>query len=105
MTSRLHIMPEQCSTCVFGPDTPIPPERFQDLKEQWLAKTNESFQVCHQTAAWDVDDPEDEVPSIDQIAVCRGFWDEMYVKRGVPVSVLQIFERMGWIVFEVPPEV
>lgn len=92
---RLTVMPEKCASCIFGPNTPIPPERFAELRAQWEARGNETFQVCHQTGAWDVDDPDDEPP--EEYSVCRGFYDEMVVRRGLPVAIIQIAERLGFL--------
>jgi hypothetical protein len=92
---RLRVMPEKCSSCIFGPNSPIRPGRFEDLREQWERKANETYQVCHQTSVWDPDDPEDGPDPEDDPAVCRGWYDEMYLKRGVPVQIIQIAERLG----------
>lgn len=75
---RLHVMPAKCVSCIFGPDSPIEPDRFRELMASWIERVSERFQVCHLTGV-DGDDL-----SIERIAVCRGWYDEMYVKRGIP---------------------
>lgn len=98
--NRLHVQPAKCDSCIFGPNSPVSAERFADLRAQWEQRANEKFQVCHQTATWNTDDEgewedgEDQ-PGIETISVCRGWYDEFYVRRGVPVAIIQIAERLG----------
>lgn len=96
----LIVQAQQCSTCVFGPNSPISPERFRDLREQWERRGGETYQVCHQTATWTPGEDDEDAPPLEEQRVCRGFYDEMYVRRGVPVAAIQIAERLGLLGFE-----
>ena len=96
MNDVVHVMAERCFSCIFGPNSAVGPERFAELRESWERRGDEHYQVCHMTSVWDPDDPEDEGPDEnDTPAVCRGYFDEMYKRRGVPVALLQIAERLG----------
>lgn len=97
---RLHVQPEKCSSCIFGPNSPVSPERFADLRAQWERRGNEKFQICHQVAVGNTDDEgnwdeEEEDLSIEAVSVCRGWYDEMYLKRGVASQIVQVAERLG----------
>lgn len=36
---------KMCATCIFGANSPIPPERFEELKREWELK--DIVQECH----------------------------------------------------------
>lgn len=107
---KLRVVKGKCATCVFGPNSPITPERFQDLRRQWLERGHERFQICHHFAtgnSYDNDEePEDDEAAltIDNVAVCGGWFEEMYVKRGVASQIVQVAERLDWLEFVDPPE-
>lgn len=95
---------EQCSTCIFGPNSPVSKDRFEDLREMWETDGDERVQTCHHSSIKGGD------------TGCRGHYEA--AKRGEiksPVDILlkrfldpnlskkqayEIAERMGWIVFE-----
>lgn len=92
----VHVMHEKCSTCIFGPNTPLTRDgRFLELREAWTQRNAEMAQVCHQTSYWDDLDPEDGPEPDDVIAICRGWYDEFFIERGLPVAAIQIAERLG----------
>ncbi len=43
--SGFRVMAKQCQTCIFGPKSPIPESRFEELKTQW--SENNNVQQCH----------------------------------------------------------
>lgn len=87
-----------CKTCIFGPHTPLSPERFDQLRREWAAEN--SVQTCHVTKIG-----------------CRGHYEA--AKRGeIPhpiraitatlidlppemdiAEVMQICEDVGWVKF------
>jgi len=86
---RVHVLSEQCSTCIFRPGDPmrLRPGRLKDLVDGNLAAG--SALVCHATLWSDtVDD-----------ALCRGFVDR-YADR---VDLLQIATRLDLIEYDDPP--
>lgn len=44
----LMINRRQCSTCIFGPQSPIPESRFEELQKKWAE--NDCIQQCHQSS-------------------------------------------------------
>ena len=95
----MNVMDAQCESCIFGDHSPVSKARFASLSRQWKAR--DSHQVCHQSAAWDVDEPDDE-PPMDEQYVCRGFYDRVFMVRGTG-QLLRIMERLGGISFGQPP--
>lgn len=98
----LRVMSEKCGTCIFGPESPVGPERFAELRALWEKQGAEHWQVCHHSATgWsdaDLDEPEREEQQreiAEHGIVCRGWFDEFYVRRRVPVQVIQVAERLG----------
>lgn len=99
----LRVMAEKCSSCIFGPNSPLRRGRFEDLRAHWEKQGAEAHQVCHLTGAWDEDDEDEERPDPSTLAVCRGFYQEMYIERGLPVAALQIAERLGLLDLDYRP--
>lgn len=101
--SGLRIMAGKCSSCIFGPNSPVAPERFAELRALWEQRGAEAYQICHQTFTGDTDDEDYVQPDMtSEAAVCGGFYEEMYQRRGIAVQVIQVAERMGWIEFVEP---
>ena len=80
----------RCKTCIFGPNTPLPRERFAELAKGW-AKMRGGHQVCHQHGT--SEGGED--------VYCRGFWDTQ-----IPEADRVSFEARGYGTFvpSEPPE-
>lgn len=55
----------------------------------------EHYQVCHHSATADPDVEENDDDLVREGVVCRGWFDEFYVKRGTAVAAIQIAERLG----------
>ena len=70
-----------CSTCIFGQNSPIPPERFAQLKEQW--EREGIVQECHHATL-----------KQEQIA-CRGHYEA--ARRGEVTNhpIMEIARQMG----------
>lgn len=70
----------QCSTCIFGPKSPIPPERLEDYKREWAEKG--ATQECHHATM-----------THEEVA-CRGHYEA--ARRGeLPYPIQDIAEGMG----------
>lgn len=54
----------QCKTCIFGANTPITPESFEQYKQDW--QDEDCHHICHQDSARDY-----ENASI----TCRGYYE------------------------------
>lgn len=102
---RLRVMREKCGSCIFGPHSPLRAGRFEELRRAWEQRGAETYQVCHVTSTWDASDPEDGPAPDDAPAVCRGFFDAMYLTDRVRPAALTIAERLGLLDLDyVPPE-
>jgi hypothetical protein len=91
----LRVMTERCETCIFGPHSPVSAERFAELRKLWEQRGAEHYQVCHHSAVGDIDDEDEMATVLTEGVVCRGWYDEFYVRRGTPVAAIQIAERLG----------
>lgn len=70
----------QCSTCIFGPKSPISPERFDQLKAQWAEE--DIVQTCHHSSMYG-----------EQVG-CRGHYEA--ARRGeLPHPMQGIAQDMG----------
>ncbi len=80
---------QRCSTCVFGPNSPISPERMRELADGW--KGGNGHQICHHHGVGDEDG------SRGEDVWCLGFWETQLtaIQRAMLVAA-------GYIVF-VPP--
>jgi len=90
---------QQCQTCIFGPNSPISDQRFEELRQQW--EHDNSVQLCHHShsqvacrghyeAARNGNIPH---PLPDVAAQALGITD-------IPIAdLMQICERLGLIVF------
>ncbi len=89
--SRLRILTEKCSTCIFRPGNlmRLNRGRVQDMVQSSLQ--GGGYITCHQTLPYG-DNPEFGG------AVCRGFFDGF----GEQSNIIRITERLGGLV-EVPP--
>lgn len=100
--SGMRVMSKQCATCIFSNRSPISPERFQQLKEQWEAEGIQ--QECHHATMQQ-----------EQIA-CRGHYEAARAGKvnnypliavaagfglvGLKIDdLMQICERIGWVTF------
>jgi len=101
----LKVAAARCSTCIFGPNSPIKdrPARMRELKRFW--RLHDSHQVCHKFAIEgyeDGDEPLDEDAPPASIngeeVVCRGFYDTQTWGQ-----MLRIADRLGCIVFVPQP--
>ena len=83
---RIHVLSEQCSTCIFRPGNlmQLSKGRVKEMVE--LSRRNESCIVCHQTLG------------TKHNAVCRGFFDKY------PTAPLQLAQAMGFIEEQELPE-
>lgn len=93
----IKVMNEQCSSCIFGPDSSIGAERFRELRARWRALGAEAAQVCHQSKV--AEDDEEIDLTADDVVICRGYFDDEYVKRGTACAALQVAERLGYLTF------
>ena len=80
---KVHVLSEQCKTCIFRPGNLMQLSRGRVKEMVRLSKKTESYIVCHSTLEGDT-------------AVCRGFFDR---HRTQP---LQIAERLGYIEWQEP---
>jgi hypothetical protein len=71
---KVMVCKRQCSTCIFGPKSPIGEERRNEMVQE--ATRRESAIICHATLGGDN-------------AVCRGFFERH------KTAPLQIAERLG----------
>jgi hypothetical protein len=63
---RVHVLVEECSTCIFRPDKrPVPGARVAKMVRETM-DTDAASVVCHSTLFGDVDN-----------AVCRGWFDRL----------------------------
>lgn len=79
--SRVHVLRDQCSTCIFRPGNlmHLQPGRIADMVREAVAA--DSAIICHQTL--------DTIS--EEAAVCKGFF---YQHATQP---LQVAERLGYI--------
>lgn len=82
---RVHVLREQCSTCIFRPGNlmHLNPGRLRDLVE--ANHEREAALTCHKTLA-------------GEEAICKGFFDK------TPTWPLRLAESMGVIEWVDPPE-
>lgn len=98
--SGMKVMARDCDTCVFSKASPVRAGRMAQLRAQWRAR--DTHQVCHHSAVWDEDDPEDGPP--DETVVCHGFFEHEFMERGTG-QMLRISERLGGFEFVEPPTI
>ena len=85
---RVHVMREQCATCVFRPGNlmQLAPGRLADLVRENVEA--DSALTCHSTLYGEA----------EHNAVCRGFFDRH------ATTPLQLAERLGLIEWDGPTE-
>lgn len=83
INSKLRVLTDQCTTCIFRPGNPmcLSAGRLREMVKEALQR--DSYIVCHDTLEYSA--PEGFGPP----AVCRGF-AERY-----STNVLRIFDRLG----------
>lgn len=81
---------ERCSTCIFGPNSPITPERRKDYMEKW--QRSDTFQNCHHGTV-----------NGDKALMCRGFYD-WCKSTGWEPTAIQIGERLERLIFVPVPD-
>lgn len=86
----VRICEERCSSCIFGPNSPISPARRDDYEYRW--RTKDTFQNCHHGTA-----------TGDFALVCRGFYDWVQKADWAP-TIIQLGERLDRIRFVPVPE-
>ena len=88
---RIHVLTEQCSTCIFNPHTrPVPGARVAEMvlgtKDTDLATV-----PCHHTL----------YGMAEHNAICRGWWDRFATRD----NLLRYAMRIGIVVYDdLPPE-
>lgn len=91
----------QCATCIFSSRSPIPPERFAELRAAWAA--DDTVQQCHDSTLRGGD------------VGCRGHYEaarrgdlphpltgiaETMGLGGLPLpQMMDLCENMGWVEF------
>jgi len=91
-----------CESCIFRPGSVLAERIDARLAEEWAE--NDTHQTCHQSAiASDDDDglmdPETGEPvKPEDAAVCRGFYQEVFLKKGTG-QLLRIMERLDGLEF------
>ena len=73
---KVVVCERRCSTCIFGPKTPIGPEQFEEIVSE--AVKRDTAIICHASLGADN-------------AVCAGFFEAHKTQP------LQVAERMGLI--------
>lgn len=69
----------QCSTCIFGPNSPLTPERLEQYKAQWQSKNR--VQECHHATM-----------KHEKVG-CRGHYEA--ARRGeIPHPITEIAEQL-----------
>ena len=103
-TGPFLVYSEKCSTCIFGPDSPISMDTFKQIKDLW--QREDRVQECH-VATY-----------LKKRVACRGYL-EAYIKGAVQNKVLdeacrliglpegldreaalRVLEHLGYIQFE-----
>jgi len=88
----------RCATCIFGPRSPIPPERLEELKATWASE--DRAQECHHHTARD-----EHVGCAGHyqmgrlgivyhpvIAIARQIFPQVSIAQAY-----EVFERLGWV--------
>lgn len=87
--SVIRICEERCASCIFGPNSPIGPQRRQEYERIW--QKTDTFQNCHYGTI-----------TGDKALMCRGFYDWCQVVQWWPTA-LQLGERLDRIRFVTVP--
>jgi hypothetical protein len=88
--TRIRVCAERCSTCIFGPDSPITPARRRDYERQW--RRADTFQNCHHGTV-----------TGDRALMCRGFFDWCKATGWEPTAI-QLGERLDRLDFVPVPD-
>lgn len=90
---RIHIMAEQCTTCVFRPGNlmRLAPGRLHDLIETNL--TADTAFACHQTIYRE---------TVDE-AICHGY-HHAYADRVTPLRLARELGLIAWVTPPIPVE-
>ena len=86
----IRVCEERCATCIFGPDSPISPQRREEYMRRW--RQNDTFQNCHHGTV-----------TGDHALMCRGFYDWCKAVGWEPLAI-QLGERLDRLYFVPVPE-